>query len=99
MAQPIYKVFLCRPTEALYQLSEEERNSLFAKVEESLERVGCKRLVFCDSRWASEQWAWWGAEVYPDIEAVQKHVRFLDELNFYRYMEAMTLLGTETPAS
>jgi ubiquinone/menaquinone biosynthesis C-methylase UbiE len=31
-AKPIYKVFLCKPTEAAYQLSQEEQNSLMAKV-------------------------------------------------------------------
>ncbi len=95
MAKPIHKIFLCRPTETMYQLSEEERNSLFAKVAESLERVGCKRIVFCDSRWASEQWAWWGVEVFPDIEAAQEFARLEEKLNWFRYMESMTLLGTE----
>jgi hypothetical protein len=56
MAQPIYKVFLGGFTEAWYQLSQEEQDSLLAKVNETLEKVGGKRVVTCDSGWASEQW-------------------------------------------
>ena len=37
MAKPIYKVFLCRPTEAAYQLSQADQNSLMAKLGEALE--------------------------------------------------------------
>ena len=99
MAKPIYKVFLGRPTEAMYQLSQEEQNSLMAKVSETLEKVGGKPVVVCDSSWASEQWLFFGVEVYPDIEAVQKSTELLNELNWFRYMEAMTVLGTEMPTS
>ncbi len=95
MAQPIYLVFLFKPTEAWHQLSKEEQDSLVAKVDQALEQVGGKRVVMCDSRWASEQWIGWGVEVFPDIEAVQKYARLEEELNWFRYMEGMDVLGTE----
>ena len=41
MAQPIYKFFMARFSEAWYQLSEEEQNSLVAKFDE-FGRVGCQ---------------------------------------------------------
>ena len=99
MGKPIYKVFLGRPTEAMYQLSQEEQNSLMAKVSETLEKVGGKPVVVCDSSWASEQWLFFGVEVYPDIEAVQKSTELLNELNWFRYVESITVLGTEMPAA
>jgi hypothetical protein len=43
MAQPIYKVFIGRYSEAWYQLSKEEQISLEAKLSEALEKVGGKR--------------------------------------------------------
>ncbi len=98
MAKPIYKVFLCRFTEAAYQLSKEEFNSLMAKSNEALEKAGGKRVVFCYSSWASEQWPSFGVGVFPDIEAVQKHTELLNEFNWFRYVESMTVLGTEMPA-
>jgi hypothetical protein len=33
-------------------------------------------------------------EEFPDLEAVQQHTKLLEELNWMRYVEAETLLGT-----
>ena len=33
---------------------------------------------------------------FPDIEAVQKHTQLLNELNWFRYVESMTVLGTKS---
>ena len=99
MAKPIYKVFLGRPTEAWHQLSKEEQDSIFAKTNQALEKVGGKSVLVCDSSWATEQWVFFGVEVYPDIEAVQKFTEMLNELNWFRYMEAISTVGTEMPAS
>jgi hypothetical protein len=95
MAQAIFHVYLARQTEAWHQLPREEQDQLLAKVAEALAQVGGKVIVFCNSRWASEQWPFWGVEQYPSIEAVQKHTQLLDALNWFRYVESMTLLGTE----
>ena len=99
MAQPIYQLFMGKMTEAWYQLSKEEQDSLWAKVEQALKQAGGKPVIYCDSRWAGEQWMGFGVEVFPDIEAVQKNVRLLEELNWYRYVESISILGTESPAS
>ena len=34
-------------------------------------------------------------EEFPDIEAVQKHAEDLMELDWYRYIEGVSILGTE----
>lgn len=94
MAQPIYKVFMVRPTAAWHQLSQDERDRLMAKVSGALEQVGGKFVVLCDSSWSSEEWPFFGVEEYPDLEAVQAHARLLNELNWFRYIESTTALGT-----
>ncbi len=99
MARQIYKLFLGKPTEAWHQMSKQEQDSLFAKTNQALEKVGGKSVLVCDSSWASEQWPFFGLEVFPDIEAVQKYTEMLNELNWFRYMESMTVLGAEMPAS
>jgi hypothetical protein len=96
MAQSIYKLYLGKPSEAWYQLSQEEQANLLAKVEELLEKVGGKTVVMCDSSWSSEQWPFFGVEEFPNIEAVQKHTQDLNELDWFRYIESMTVLGTES---
>ena len=51
--------------------SEEQRNEMLGKVNAAFEKAGGKRLAFCSTYWASEQWQIFGLEVFPDIEAVQ----------------------------
>jgi hypothetical protein len=97
MAQAIYKVFMFRYKEAWYQLSVEEQNKLMAQDEESLKALGVELVILCGSAWSSEEWLAWGVEKYPDIEAVQKHADNLDRLNWFKYIESKSYLGTELP--
>jgi hypothetical protein len=96
MTQPIYKVFLGRPLEAWYQLSKEEHDRLFVQVEAALAECGGERVVICDSSWSSDHWLFFGVEKFPDIEAVQKYHRMLSEINWFRYIDSTTTLGTQS---
>jgi len=87
----------CRERSIL--ISQEEQKSLFAKVDEAFAKAGGKRILLCDSGWASEQWSSWGVEQFPDVEAVQKYTELLNEFNWFRYVESITLLGTEAQPS
>jgi hypothetical protein len=93
MAEPIYKCFTVRFLEAWYHLSEEEQNGLEGKLDTALESVGAKRLILCDSRWSTDEWAFAGVEEFPNIEAVQKYMAALNELNWFRYVEGRNVLG------
>lgn len=95
MAQSTYKLFVGKISEAWHQLSPEEQDNLMARHNEALEKVGGERILLCDSSWCSEQWPFFGVEEFPDIEAVQKYTEALNELNWFRYFESMTVLGTE----
>ena len=95
----IYKLFMLRPSEAWYQLSKEAQDELTGKVNAALTKVGAKRIVLCDSSWASEEWLAFGVEEFPNIEAVQAHAKLLIELNLNRYFVSSTLLGTEWQSS
>ena len=95
MPQPIYKLFMAKPSQAGYSVALEEQQKVFAQVEEALKKVGGKQIVACDSGWASEQWTFWGVEEYPDIEAVQKYTEMLNELNWFQYVDSFTVLGTK----
>jgi hypothetical protein len=92
---PIYKFWQAKFTEAWYQLSTEERNQRLAKVGAVLEQVGGKALIICDSSWSNEQWRAFGVEEFPDIEAVQKHTQLLNELEWDRYLDGPSTLGTK----
>jgi hypothetical protein len=91
----IYKMFMFRPSEAWYQLSKDAQAELLGKVNAALIQVGGKRIIACDSSWASEEWHAFGVEEFPTIEAVQAHTKLLTELDLYHYIVSTTLLGTE----
>ncbi len=99
MSEPIYKMFMFRNTEAYYQASEEVRNEFLGKLDAAFQKVGGKRLVWCNSYWSSDQWQVFGVEVFPNIEAVQQYSQAMNELNLSRYVESVSLLGTEFPTS
>ena len=96
MAQPIYKFFMAKPSQAGYQANREDQQKIFAKMDEAFTEVGGKRIILCDSGWASEQWTFWGVEEYPDIEAVQKYTALLNEMDWFQYVDSFTLLGTKS---
>ena len=95
MAQPIYKAYTVNMSEAWYQLSKEEQDSLLAKVVEALDKAGGEIVILCNSAWSSEEAMFFGVEKFPDIEAVQKHTELLSELNWLRYTNSKSVLGTE----
>jgi len=72
VAQPIYKSFFVRFKEPWYQLSQAEQNSLLQKITGALEKVGAKSQVLCSSGWSTESWQFFGVEVYPSVEAVDR---------------------------
>jgi hypothetical protein len=97
MARSIYKLFTFKPTEAWYQLSEDGKKKHKAQLVEALEKVGGKEIILCFSGWNSEQILGWGVEEFPNIEAVQKHHSLLVALNWFRYFDSNSYLGTEMP--
>lgn len=98
MAQPIYKFFMAKPSQAGYKVAREEQQKVFAKMDEAFRELGGKRIILCDSGWASEQWTFWGVEEYPDLEALQKYTALLNEMDWFQYVDSFTLLGTKSQA-
>ena len=96
MSKPIYVLILGKGfTEAWYQLSAQEQEELWAKAKAIDERAGATWKIACDSRWADEEIFDWGVIEYPDLEAYQTKVAALEELHWWRYFQAKTILGTE----
>ncbi len=96
MAGPIYVCSAVKFTEAWYQLSEEEQESLLAKMRANREKVGVKRIVMCNSLWSRPtEYHRFMVSEYPDIEAEQKHIKLDDEIGWHRYWEGMIIMGTK----
>jgi hypothetical protein len=94
MSESVYKLWQARGTEAWYQLSKEEQQRLLTAVAEALEAVGGKQVVLCSSGWSNEEWPLFGLEEFPDLGAVQRHQQILLDLDWARYVESRTTLGT-----
>ena len=82
-----------RFTEAWYQLSEEGKNSLMARILAINEGSGAEFPVACDCSWSSGQWSLFGIVEISDIEALQQRSKLLNEADLLRYVERMTVLG------
>lgn len=95
MSQPIYKMYYAKFNDAWYRLSPEEQEDLLRKVREARDATGGKRVMACDCRWANEAWDMFGIEEYPNIEAVQIHTKAMQELGWYGYVEANSILGID----
>ena len=95
MAKTIYKLYMLNSTEAWYQLSSEEQASIMQKSQEDLEKVGGKTIVLADCAWSSEKYLIFAVEEYPDIEAEQKHAKFISEMGWFRYSDTKVMLGTK----
>ena len=94
--KPIIKVWLWRPTEAWYELSQEERDRVMEEDGIFLKKIGAKSILTGQCYWSNEEWAYFGVQEYPDIEAVQKHAEYELEREYLKYGESKTYLGTRT---
>ena len=96
MSKPVYVLVLNKGlTEAGYQaFPNSQMEELIKKALASRDQAGGKQIVSCDSRWSSQQWNSFGVEEYPSIEALQEHMKRLEEMNWWRYVEITTILGT-----
>ncbi len=94
MAGPIFKLWMAKPKEAWYQLSEQEQKAYIGKLIEARAKVGGKEVITCDPSWSTNPWTVFGVDEYPDIEATQKIAKRLDELEYSRYFEPVSMLGT-----
>lgn len=81
---------------AYYDMPEEERKEFWDKLVKKYEELGVTTIIECKSNWSNEEWDGFGAEEFPDIEAVQKLAKFQsEELKWPKYFMSRTYLGTQ----
>ena len=95
MAGPIYKLWMFKYGEAWYQLSEDERKEILAKLQAAYEQVGGKQTIVCESRCSEERWHAFGLDEFPDLEAVHRFHELVEEHEHFRYIESASMLGTK----
>jgi hypothetical protein len=94
MENSVFKIWMMRPTDAWYEMTEEERNAFAARSGKILSDVGGKTVVRCACGWSNEQWVLFGVEEFPSVEAAQRHADLLVADDHFRYSEGVSMLGT-----
>lgn len=98
MTGPVHLLVLGKGfTEAWYRLTEQEQKELWDKVCEVDRRAGMRVIIACFARWANEGLYDWGVLEYPSIEALQQKTAELEKLQWWRYWECESILGTPVP--
>ena len=95
MTKPIYKAFMGKYSEAWHQLSNDDQERLIKTLQDHRDEVGGKVILSCDSSWCSDRWQFFGLEAFPDIEAVHGYANAMAELKWLRYVDGISLLGTD----
>ena len=98
MNGPIFKFFRLRWTSAWYELGKAEQDAVMAKNSDLRQQFGIKMTLLCNSSWSNERWMAFGVEEFPDMDSVHKHSAALQELEWFRYIDSETMLGTAWPS-
>jgi hypothetical protein len=99
MKGPLYKLWMVELKNSWYQLSHEEQEHHLDKVRQALAEVGAKSMITIESVWSNERWQYFGVEEFPDIEAVQRFAKLLQEMSHFRYFRTRSILGTKQERS
>ena len=94
MGEPVVVVWLNKAKDSWYQLSDEERNAIFAKLTEVDKEVGGKQLVAANCEWSTPLYNYFGVFEYPSIEAVQKYFEVQRESGLPEHIESTYVIGT-----
>jgi len=96
MGKPIFKLYMLKPKSSWFQLSKAKQETTMKSIQSQLAKVGARSIIACNCSWASEEWAFFGLEEFPDIEALQKHSELCAEFNWpFEFGESYTILGTK----
>jgi len=94
--KPIFRFLLLKIREAGYKLLEDEKKwkKLLEEDLKNLKEVGGKHIIDCDCLWSDGEWTFSSVSEFPNIEALQKHVKFEEEHGWFRYFDYKFYLGT-----
>lgn len=97
MPQTFYKLVLVRGfTEAYYQLSDEDKATLWQRVGDAISKAGGKMATpYYNCRWANDSYLMFFTMEYPSIEAAMADTTGVEEAQLFRYMNSETILGVE----
>jgi hypothetical protein len=94
MAGDVCKVYIVKGfTESGYFLSPAERDFLLRQGSAARMECGGRTLIAAAASWSSYDTYGFGAEIFPNFEALHKYCAALDKLNWFSYFESETYIG------
>jgi hypothetical protein len=79
---------------AYKSLSEEEKEQLWEKVGNTMNRLDGCWIIRCNAYWANDAYQSFGVEAFPSLEAIQEYKAELQKLDWPIYLPATSILGT-----
>src|SRR5688572_26613345 len=97
MSKKIYKLCLIRGyTEAYYQLSEAEKQQLWARVTDTIKKAGTKIATpYYNCRWSNDKYLTFFTMEYPNVESAIMDTAGVEKAELFRYLVSETILGVE----
>jgi hypothetical protein len=92
---PYYRAFWMNFSEPWYALTSDQQDELMMKVDQTHAEFGSKRIILCNSHWATSEWMAWGVEAYPSLEAMVGRAAKLGEMGWIKFTQAMSLPGVK----
>lgn len=89
----IAHMYLARYHEPFYSISEADMAEAM-KVFDLEKELGVVSVVHGYSRPIDEKWNGWGVELYPSMEALAQKAQAQEKVNWWKYIDAKTYLGT-----
>ncbi len=96
MDTAVFKLYLAKPKLEAVLLPKERIAESLQKHDQIAKDIGVRNLV-SGTVWSDERYTMFGAEWFPSWKVVREHMRCLNELNWFQYMQSETFLGLEDP--
>lgn len=90
---PIYKLYLAKPTIEVSRATQEQVAEYSQKHNEFMAQTGGKILIAADMVWSSEEYATFGIEEFPNLEALIEFHDCLKTLDWFSYFTSKSYLG------
>lgn len=93
MEQPLYKLFFFRRKALTGELPAEQFQALMEQIKDPAGNLGVRQLLLAEMRWSNEQYAYFGVEQYPSLDAELEYSRYLEKSGWYDQVEGESYLG------
>lgn len=93
----IYKIGFGKYKPEWFALDKSAQDAMWEKINKEMKRLGGKMILYCNSRWASEEWQGFLVEEWPNVEALQEFASIMEETGWYAYIDSRTMIGVGGP--